>query len=310
MHNNKFFLLYLHCINPYLIVMNRFIILFVCILSSLSLSAQLTHRLPTGNACMSVLDYRFYFEGDTIIGGETYTKIYSSYGNTETEWSDKVYFAAVRDDVDSQKIYCVYRNEETIRLLADFDVKQGDVVAINPIKYQWRWFEKEVIVRGVDEIEIDGEMRKRIIISDDSWEEYWIEGIGSTNGLFSPATSRFVDLETPPRLLCFKVGDKMIYQNTYNNSCYLKRIIGSGLLSASTPEFKAYPSLVTDNLCIEGSNWHSYFYRIINLKGEVIATDKLSAVLDLSGLSSGMYLFAIEESENNQRVYSTFFMKQ
>ena len=111
-------------------------------------------------------------EGDTIIGGLTYKRIYDKVGGQ--------YQYALREE--GKKIYIVYPHYETASLLYDFSKNAGDV--INELAHP-------LIVASVDTIDIDGVKFRRMRVQDvnqpvEEWNDdlihvynFWIEGVGS-----------------------------------------------------------------------------------------------------------------------------------
>ena len=65
--------------------------------------------------------YSHFIEGDTIIAGESWKKVYNSYS-----FSRKSYYAAVREV--GKKIYVVAKGSNRSRLLYDFSLRVGDRV--------------------------------------------------------------------------------------------------------------------------------------------------------------------------------------
>ena len=152
--------------------------------------------------------YRHFIEGDTIIAGENWKKVYNSYS-----FSRRSYYAAIRE-VD-KKIFAIAKGSNKPRLLYDFSLKVGDLVRcgmegnafccllergekadslfgfpfisylrverIDTIKYNDKLF-RRFTLSALDAYEYpyyndDGEIRCNII---------WVEGIGSGAGPFYP----------------------------------------------------------------------------------------------------------------------------
>ena len=65
-----------------------------------------------------------YFEGDTIIGGKTWIKVYTEkYFFPQPK---RAYYAAVRDE--GEKVYAIANGSDKPRLLYDFSLKEGDFI--------------------------------------------------------------------------------------------------------------------------------------------------------------------------------------
>ena len=117
-------------------------------------------------------------DGDTIIGGLAYKKIYDKIGGQ--------YQYALREE--GKKVYIVYPHYEAASLLYDFSKNAGDI--INELAYP-------LIVASVDTIDIDGVKFRRMRVQDadqpvEEWNDdlihmynFWIEGVGSESLLES-----------------------------------------------------------------------------------------------------------------------------
>ena len=165
--------------------MKRTLLLITCMLVSLTMLAH-EYFLEEGK----VWTYHYHgfngrefnvdriIDGDTIIGGLTYKKIYDKIGGQ--------YQYALREE--GKKIYIVYPHYETASLLYDFSKNVGDV--INELAHP-------LIVASVDTIDIDGVKFRRMRVQDadqpvEEWNDdlihmynFWIEGVGSESLLES-----------------------------------------------------------------------------------------------------------------------------
>ena len=159
--------------------MKRTLLFLTCMLASLTMLAQ-EYFLEEGKVWK--YHYQGYngrefnvgriINGDTIIGGLTYKKIYDNVGGQ--------YMYALREE--GKKIYIVYPHNDTASLLYDFSKKAGDV--INELAHP-------LIVASVDTIDIDGVKFRRMRVQDaeqpvEKWNDdlinmynFWIEGVGS-----------------------------------------------------------------------------------------------------------------------------------
>ena len=142
-----------------------------------------------------VYDVAYIVEGDTIINGETYKRLYRHIkkGNNEPE---AVYYNSAWRESNFQ-VYCVARNETNATKIYDFTMKLGDeletfeIARIDTLKvqenmymrYSWR--------------ALQGSFR--------TYDYYWVEGIGGQQGLFNPYAV--------PDMAC-------LCDNEYFESCY------------------------------------------------------------------------------------------
>ena len=67
--------------------------------------------------------YGNYIDGDTVINGEKWKKVYNYVGFSEFNHS---YYCAIRDV--GKKVYAIDKGSNRPRLLYDFSIKKGDLV--------------------------------------------------------------------------------------------------------------------------------------------------------------------------------------
>ncbi len=124
--------------------------------------------------------YELLIEGDTLIGGEAYKKLYK-------DKQKYLYQGALREE--GSKVYFVRSGHENIEFLYDFDLPVGETM-------HYGHYDATAVARDV--ITVKGIERKRVKVKeiqtdpDEEWanEEltgYWVEGIGSVSGLLEPA---------------------------------------------------------------------------------------------------------------------------
>lgn len=280
--------------------------------------SQLNHFLPDSNGYISISPYKFLFEGDTVIKNLKYKKVLYQAGDSSVNFNLAYYFAAVREDTLNEKIYCIQTDDGVERVIANFNVNVGDTVSIFsywPSLYEAT--EDTVVITSVDYVLINGQAHKQVTIDSkyrfsktDGVTETWIEGIGSSFGLFFPKGNRgIVDGGEETRLLCIHQDDVLIYQTNISPECYLdffpekikKEYIGS---------LDIYPTIVIDKLIIRNNKFSkNTYYQILNNNGQLLINNKLiDTILDLSKLENGSYIILINDIENNKR-YSNKFIK-
>jgi len=293
------------------------VLLLPCLLVCAVCMAQLHYFLPRDNAVMSILDQKYWFEGDTIINNTRYTKVYRQFCTSETECGDLSYYAAVREDTIGAKIYCIQTYDGIERLIADFDVQVGDKITLcsyTMTPYWWQGegsaevIENEVRIDAIDSILIDNQYRKRVnFLFNDFWNyDSLVEGIGDLeHGLFFVFDTGMPDLRADPIFLCFHIDDILIYQAPYTYTCYL-RDDGLDIKEPSHSDFAVYPTLVKDKLLIK-TNYNFFEYKIYNSEGKLCMTGTLgNNTIDVSNLYPGIYYIV---SHNNNIVYTNKFIK-
>lgn len=149
-------------------------------------------------------------DGDTVINGEKWKKVYNYHGFPEFNYT---YYSAIRD-VD-KRVYAIAKGSTKPRLLYDFGLKVGDIVKCGiegnafgcllemdePLDTLLGFaFASYLKVEHIDTIITRGIQHRRFILSLlDAFQEYyrnengaiidnviWVEGVGSGAGPFSP----------------------------------------------------------------------------------------------------------------------------
>jgi len=279
-------------------------------------SGGLNYFLPKSNAVMSILDHKYWFEGDTIINDILYTKIYRQKCQSETECGELSYYGAVREDIINEKYYAIYPCDSAMLpyspyicsevLLADFDVKAGDQIEIYP---NWPGlYPQTVTVKNVDSMMIDNQYRKRINLNNEGWHpDSWVEGIGSiVFGLFFPSPERVIDLGDVPKLLCMHVNGELLYQEEIwgYGACFAEDS-GTGIPSVKSPEGIIYYSIENEKLYLHDN----YAYQIYDLHGSLVLFGRNSSTaINISQLVTGIYLLRL--LYDGKPVYSGKFLKQ
>lgn len=179
--------------------------------------------------------YGNYIDGDTLINGETWKKVYNYV--FLPEWGC-TYYAAIRDE--GKKVYAIAKGSTKPRLLYDFNLKKGDILRCGvegnafgcllekdekPDTLLGFPFESYLRVDKIDTIKVrDLQFRRFTLTLLDAYKEYyrtgeasvldnvvWVEGVGSGAGPFSPW------LPLPPRKSIFTsccIGKTCIFGDT------------------------------------------------------------------------------------------------
>jgi len=168
--------------------MRKLLITFVLLGLAINSYSQLKFFLPDSNAYFSISSYKFWFQGDTIINNKKYKKVFQQNYDTIADFNKAIYYAGVREDTINEKIICIQKDDGIERLLADFSLNPSDTTSVYSFWPFGSPEKKLVNVKNVDSIQINDFYRKRINIDHGylNYEESWIEGIGSTFGLFYP----------------------------------------------------------------------------------------------------------------------------
>jgi len=290
------------------------IILFGAIINSKS---ELQHFFPDSNACFSVSWMKFWFEGDTIIENLKYKKVYWQWNDSIADFSKAQYFAAIREDTIAEKVYFVPANLDNPQqgtdeyLLYDFAVDVGETINFYTFWPDiWYLREETHVVESIDSILIDNQYRKKINFIGKLYymPEAWIEGIGSTHGLFFAGEFDCEDTWLGfTELICIHFQGIVIYQ--LYDYCYIAQSQGT-INKSKSNSLKIYPTITDDFLYFETEEYMPYLdYKIINLQGQTVVDGKLtSEIINVSTLSKGFYLLLI--LDNNKNIYRQKFVKR
>ncbi|MCK9401570.1 MAG: hypothetical protein M0Q51_16465 [Bacteroidales bacterium] len=207
------------------------IIMFV-FLVPLTSKEQIYVPFPDSNAIWSevltdmqpfeIQAYQYGISGDTSFNSTWYKKVYLL-NDTVYPLVLGQYCCAIREDslkriyaIDCQCCFQPLSGEEEV-ILYDFSKSVGDTVLVgldgtDPLGGYY-------VIDYIDSVLIDGNYRKTYHFVDYDYLEYWIEGIGSTRGLFSPLTPVTTG-SLKWELICFNQDGIVKYLNPVYNSCF------------------------------------------------------------------------------------------
>lgn len=158
------------------------------------------------------------FQGDTVIGGKTYLKVYKSQDSLQINWD---HVGELREDTINHLVY-FHKFWHGEGLIYDFNLEIGDSIYID--NYYINVTDVILICNGIDSVNINGSIRKRFFLyseySSDYCNDVWIEGIGSIYGLFNSGIGAGY-LGGFSKLLCCSSNDTIIYMDTTFNTCYI-----------------------------------------------------------------------------------------
>ncbi|WP_162984976.1 hypothetical protein [Mesonia aquimarina] len=150
----------------------------------------------------------YYFEGDTLINGLQFKKMYSkqldsiyhqpiSGGVQQFNSTFKAinYVAAMRQNADV--VVYIAPNQSTAEVYADFNIQLGDT-----LNYKWNTY--NATVSAIDSIKIGTNYLTQYKLSND---QYFYEGIGASYGLFNTWQT---NARLGGFLCCFSMGNDKI----------------------------------------------------------------------------------------------------
>lgn len=227
--------------------------------------------------------------GDTNINSVFFKKLYQSNEQIPTSWNLSY---LIREDTN-KRIWLRGVSNENEFLLYDFSIGQGDSIQVG-------YFEPIYLhVDSISSIMINGTLRKQYWMSYNGlpdYQETWIEGLGSDKGIIWSGSALLIGGWT--YLLCVHEDDELIYMNPDYNVCYLL----TNITEKTKEQIQIYPNPAKNNLTIinpesikiESVSLHDLMGR------QIIEFEPISLLLDISHLSSGIYLLKI--SYNNEQI--------
>jgi hypothetical protein len=291
--------------------MKAFVLIVCCLIGASCLKAQTNvyHPFPDSNATWaSTYDDinpgwfydRFYLEGDTIMEGRIYNKVYNF-----INWNQRNFVGGIRQDTATKRVYAKLNNwmypiypPSTILfqdtgdvLLYDFSLEIGDSILI-PSTFLY------LKVNTIDSILVNGNFRKYLVLNAEfhPWvNSYWIEGIGSLNGLFWP---RFDQEFSICNLECMTQDSVQLY--VWDGVTYCPYYVNSIRKNNTESKVLVYPNPIQNYLNVNLSDFEvrNAKYAIFDYVGKVIIPQReflnANPQLDLTFLLDGIYIIQIE----------------
>ena len=259
---------------------------------------------PDTGAIWSVNTSKISVAGDTLLKGMKYKKYFITQDDSVFSLNKASYYAALRED-SSKRLWVIRKDSINEKLLYDFSLKLGDSAIVYPFGFSnFGLVSFPIKIAQVDSIQINLSYRKRYKIStikDYTWiPEYWIEGIGSTLGVFNAGISitGIADMGYP-ELLCFYENESITYFGLSNNCFHpIWTNIKTNEIEKSICNF--YPNPFTDIsiLHISGLDNFNFVLEIYNVDGSLTKRYQIihnDYMIDRFGLSSGIYFYKLTD---------------
>jgi hypothetical protein len=268
--------------------------------------------LPDSNAIWSVYDQKYFVDGDSTYNSVDYKKYYLSMDSLLTNES---LFAIVREDTITRQVFAIASDDTVERLIYDFSLNENDTVSVYPFSFLGFSEAVRIQIESVDTITLGAvERRRQKIVGLDGntgYDEYWIEGIGSTMGPFNSGATGYVIFDIYyPFLLCFEKDGNLLYNNPEFSSCY-----------------QAYPTSVNDielnnsvdifpnptyNSCTIKSESEISTYQVVSVSGRHIYEQRVKAdtiSVDISDLAEGVYILRLTTAKGlvTKRIIKTAY---
>jgi len=215
-------------------------------------------------------------QGDTLIGGNTYKKVYDENDD---------YVCAVYEDTIEKRVFC-NRTGLGSFLLYDFNLQVGDTL-----------FELDsfpLVVYGRDSVFFAGKNRLRLDF--DLWpSNYVYEGIGAmSQGVFLP--KGLVGGST--ELLCYFEDDSLLYHNdVISTDCFVLTSVDENI-----------PESVSINVCVSNKRIvikafsdEDFQFRLFSIEGKEILSFKGAGtnIINADHLNNQLYIYSLHFSKSN-----------
>lgn len=286
---------------------NSFVLLLMCLFLG-SINAQETYYpLVETDKTWHVVEgnfgnystFTYKVEGDTIINQENFQILYRSHEEFPVNWNKYGY---IREDEDKKVYYYSFYTNDTVMdepsLVYDFGAELFDTISITSFAYNYP-YELEIVIIGIDSVLVGSEYRKRMAFSCEFYyENFWIEGIGSNNGLLEPGFYCYIVCPWV-ELLCVKEENNVIYPDEYDDGCY---IVGVNENSIVEKQFLVYPNPAKEEIFLTTPQGEieEFTFILYNLESEVVLYKKVlnfsQEKVNIENLKAGLYLYRITES--------------
>lgn len=237
----------------------------------------------------------FGFQGDTLINGDTWRKMYAT--------SDELF-------LNNLELIGVTRVESNLVLFRDtlnqldtlynFSLNVGDSVLYNINGNYLEWLD----ILEIDSIQINGDYYKRFHLDEptmsafDELDEVWIEGIGSIHGPLFPRYPEKFSSEIPDSMLltCSFSSGQEVWNHPNYDECYVNNVLN--LRGYSEIEFTVYPNPFQSEVYVQSKNDDIIQEVTISnhLGQEIRRINDYSTndIIDLRSLDSGVYFLRIQ----------------
>lgn len=242
----------------------------------------------------------YSFLGDTVIGDQTWLKLYSSW---DTLFVLNLHYHGLIHSSDGIVLFQDVNNN--IRTLYNFNLGVGDSVFFNiPMMPQ------KIAINKIDSVQINGLYFKRFTFDEpiginvfDALNEVWIEGIGSHHGLLFPCSPRKFASEWPDKLdlTCSFTEEIQYWDNPSYNGCYINIILDKEELSTNL--YKVYPNPFKDYIIIENGNLNVDITTIdiYDIQGNIVYSERTPNTIHrivLNNLPVGIYYVRLNKDGN------------
>ncbi len=245
--------------------------------------------------CKDTENYNVYFNGDSIINGNQYLKLYKKgfkYNSlflsgfcTNYNQYFNTFYGLVR--YYQNILYTLNGNTESVFI--NYNLQIGDSIknvlfTTTPLK-----------INRIDSINVNGNYLNRFFYkSTNSLDTgYVMEQIGSNHGFISLYTPFF---ESSKKLYCYAENNIELYSDPINGSGNCNLTLSIKANYDNHEKIKLHPNPVTKTLTVE-TEYLTKKIKILNYFGQIVFEDTIEGTIKtitLSELKSGIYFILLE----------------
>jgi type IX secretion system substrate protein len=256
-------------------------------------------HVETSQICGLSGGSRYFFQGDTVLNGIQYNLVQAypivninpgPFCSPFAVNGSQFYFAnaIMREDTIAQKVYVYEIGSFSESLLYDFTLVAGDT-----LKSAYASQGLTLIIDSVSTVSLFNSASRRIFYLSNN--EYYIEGIGSSQGLFTPIVIAIGFWE---EVECVIDNNVQLWGGT--QPCY--GFVGIDEL-INNAHINIYPNPVRDILYVKSRFIGEL--QFFDKTGRLVMSKNLNestSVIDISGIASGLYFYRYETKSKG---YST-----
>jgi len=243
----------------------------------------------------TLVNYKYYTDGDTIINSLTYSKIKKLEGPNLNDVSlFPTYTGAIRQDTLNQKIYVVLTDSTTEHILYDFSLQVGDTnnSVLHSLVSNCLGFNTETLYL-IDTIQVNGNDHRVFHFQGSCAGNAvsYIEGIGSDFGLLFP---NLMDIQES-HLACLKINNQTYYPSS-TVSCVLTFVGVDEINPNPTISISPNPASTMLHISLD-DNTLNQNGKLLDNQGKVLKNFILTSGennIDIHDLDSGVYFVKID----------------
>ena len=247
-------------------------------------------------------------EGDSVVNGITYKKLWRSTNKEMTEYN---VIAIIREDIENQKVWAYIGDKEY--LIYDFACQVGDKVTVlkSLQSAEITAEEVEMTINAIEEFEdFNGVKLNKYIATVDNKETVYYERYGSENGWYSRSFDGISGGGINFMICAFDANGELQFKPTYNNEldeiadCYINET-KSDIADINTLTQNIYYNSQEKVLFVDIENAETLM--VYDAMGKIVMTKEINSTTKSIpiNLNTGIYII----TTNNQNIYSKIFIK-